>query len=145
VESPGLLAHYKYDPFGRRIEKEANGTITRYTYDGPNILLEYDGENNIKSRYLHNLAIDDPLAIEHGGKVHYYQKDGLGSVVALTDETGQVVQSYEYDSFGKIQPDGHIQNLTFHVEDEQRLLYCARIMIPRQKTSPKTPSALPVI
>jgi len=40
--------------------------------------------------------------MEQGGKVYYYQKDGLGSVVALTDEAGQVMQRYEYDSFGKI-------------------------------------------
>jgi len=130
VESPGLIAQYKYDPFGRRIEKNVNGAITRYTYDGPNILLEYDGENDIKSRYLHTLAIDDILSVEQGGKVYYYQKDGLGSVVALTDEAGQVVQSYEYDSFGKIvNQTGSIRNpftYTGREYDEETGLYFYR-------------------
>ena len=130
VESPGIVAHYKYDPFGRRIEKEANGTITRYTYDGPNILLEYDGEGNIRSRYLHNLTIDDPLSTEQGGKVYYYQKDGLGSVVGLTDEAGQVVQIYEYDSFGRIiNQTGSIRNpfsYTGREYDEETGLYYYR-------------------
>jgi RHS repeat-associated protein len=107
-----------------------NGTITRYTYDGPNILLEYDGQNNIKSSYLHNLAIDDPLAVEQGGKVYYYQKDALGSVVALTNESGQIVQSYEYDSFGKlINQTGSIRNpftYTGREYDEETALYYYR-------------------
>ena len=102
VETPSTLARYKYDPFGRRIEKEATGQITRYLYDGPNILLEYDGQNNIKSSYLHTLAIDDPLALEQNGKSYYYHKDGLGSIQSLTDEAGQVIQSYEYAGFGRI-------------------------------------------
>ena len=79
---------------------EANGQITRYLYDGPNILLEYDGQNNIKSSYLHTLAVDDPLALEQNGKAYYYHKDGLGSIRSLTDEAGQVIQSYEYAGFG---------------------------------------------
>ena len=29
VDYFGMLAQYKYDPFGRRIEKNVNGTITR--------------------------------------------------------------------------------------------------------------------
>jgi len=130
VESSGVLVQYKYDPFGRRIEKNVNGTITRYCYDGPNILLEYDGEGNIKSRYLHNLAIDDILAMEQAGKVYYYQKDALGSVVALTDEAGQVVQTYEYDSFGKItNQTGSIRNpftFTGREYDEETTLYYYR-------------------
>ncbi len=102
AETPATLARYKYDPFGRRIEKEVNGQITRHLYDGPNILLEYDGQNNIKSSYLHTLAIDDPLALEQNGKAYYYHKDGLGSIRSLTDEAGQLIQSYEYTGFGKI-------------------------------------------
>ncbi len=33
---------------------------------------------------------------------YYYLADGLGSIVDLTEETEAVVESYEYDSFGKI-------------------------------------------
>jgi len=32
----------------------------------------------------------------------YYLYDGLGSVIAVTDDLGQVVATYEYDVFGKI-------------------------------------------
>jgi RHS repeat-associated protein len=32
----------------------------------------------------------------------YYHADGLGSIVALTDSSGKVQQTYEYDSFGNL-------------------------------------------
>jgi RHS repeat-associated protein len=96
------LITYKYDPFGRRIEKDVNGVITKYVYDGENILLEYDGSNTLVASYTHNLGIDDPLAVEISGQKYYYHKDALGSIVAMTDESGNIVQTYEYDSFGNI-------------------------------------------
>ena len=39
------LAAYHYDGLGRRIEKNVNDAITRYAYDGDNVLLEYDGRH----------------------------------------------------------------------------------------------------
>jgi hypothetical protein len=95
-------AQYKYDPFGRRIEKNVNGEIARYVYDGPNIVTEYDGNWNVKSGYVHNLGIDDPLSIQQGENVYFYHKDGLGSVTELTDVNGNVVKTYRYKAFGEI-------------------------------------------
>ena len=43
----GTVVAYRYDPFGKRIEKNVNGTITRYLYDGEDILYEVDGSNTI--------------------------------------------------------------------------------------------------
>jgi RHS repeat-associated protein len=115
VEYPGMVAQYKYDPFGRRIEKNVNGDITRYVYDGSNIVTEYDANGNVKNAYIHNLAIDDPFAVQQGTHTYFYQKNGLGSVVNLTDGTGSVVNSYIYKSFGEIysQTSSVVQPLTF--------------------------------
>ncbi|MBI4379506.1 MAG: peptidoglycan DD-metalloendopeptidase family protein [Nitrospinae bacterium] len=61
-------------------------------------------------------GIDESLAIERlapehfnqgKGKVYYYHADGLGSVTALTDSKGKVVQRYDYDSFGNLKHRGH--------------------------------------
>jgi RHS repeat-associated protein len=98
---------FKYDTFGRRIEKSVNdgGTVTttRYLYDGGNILYEYDGNNAITVRYVHNLGIDDALGIERNGILYAYHKDGLGSITAITgNNVSSPVQTYEYDSFGNI-------------------------------------------
>jgi len=102
IQYPNMDARYKYDLFGRRIEKNVNGVVTQYVYDGDNMVAEYDGTGTVKSKYLFNLAIDDPLSVEQGGNIYYYHKDGLGSITELTDASGSVVKSYKYNSFGEI-------------------------------------------
>ena len=98
------IATYKYDPLGRRIEKNVITTTPtftyKYIYDGANILYEYDEANVIKTRYTHNQAIDDPLAIEEYGTLYTYHKDTLGSIRAITDSTQATINTYRYDSFG---------------------------------------------
>ena len=36
------------------------------------------------------------------GGTHHYLTDGLGSTLALTDEAGDVVNTYDYDVFGAL-------------------------------------------
>jgi RHS repeat-associated protein len=40
--------------------------------------------------------------MEKNSQKYYYHLDGLGSVTGITDATGNVVQRYEYDSYGNI-------------------------------------------
>ena len=47
-------------------------------------------------------GIDQPLAMNRGGVMHYYLADGLGSIRALADSAGNVDQAYEYSVFGEI-------------------------------------------
>jgi RHS repeat-associated protein len=115
------IISFKYDPFGRRIEKrieeiedgESEVKIYRYVYDHEDIILEYmtkreDGkERREVTRYLHGPGIDEPLAVEQKGRVYYYHADGLGSITALTDKKGRVVQRHEYDSFGNLRHQGN--------------------------------------
>jgi len=98
----GTVAEYKYDPLGRRIEKNIGGVATRYLYDNEDIIAEYDGSNVLVAEYVHGAGIDEPLAMIKAGQTYYYHTDGLGSITALTDQSGQIVQKYEYDSFGEI-------------------------------------------
>mgnify|MGYP006270604935 CR=1 FL=1 len=93
---------YKYDPFGRRIEKNVNGTLTKYLYDDNSIILEYDGNDQVVTRFTHGTGIDEPIRIQKNGQIYYYHFDGLGSVTAITDSTGSVAQRYDYGSFGNI-------------------------------------------
>ncbi len=105
------FASYKYDGLGRRIEKDVNGNVVRYVYDNEDILLEYDGSNVLQARYTHGVGIDEPLVMERDldlsgtfevAEAFYYHTDGLGSVVNLTNNLGNPVHSYVYDSFGNI-------------------------------------------
>jgi len=102
VESPDKVIHYRYDPFGQRIEMEVNGKVSRYVYDIANINLEYGPKGNIKSRFVHSLGIDEPLLLVRGKHKYYYHADGLGSITDLTDDSGAVVKSYQYKSFGRV-------------------------------------------
>ena len=95
-------ATYKYDGIGRRIEKNVNGTITRYVYDGEDILLEYDGTNTFVSRYTHGDRTDQPLMVQRAGVgFFYYHVDHQGSIRNLTDSSGTIANSYMYDSYGQ--------------------------------------------
>ena len=93
---------YKYDGLGRRIEKNVNGSITRYVYDGQNIALEYDRTNTFVARYSHGQHTDQPLAVQRAGVgFFYYHADHQGSIINLTDSSGLVANSYLYDSYGR--------------------------------------------
>ncbi|MCX5719089.1 MAG: hypothetical protein NT055_03830, partial [Nitrospirae bacterium] len=89
------------DSFGRRIEKNVNGTITKYVYDNEDIITEYDGNNQLIASYTHGTGIDEPISMTNG-QTYYYHTDALGSIIAITDSNRNVVQRYEYDSFGNI-------------------------------------------
>ena len=97
------MASYRYDVLGRRIEKNVNGVITRYVYDGYDIVLEYDGSNTLAARYSHGDRIDQPLSMERGGDSYFYHTDHLRSVRTLTDASGVVVNSYDYDTYGRVE------------------------------------------
>jgi RHS repeat-associated protein len=102
---------FKYDPFGRRIEKKLTTIIKgitktatwNYVYDDDNISLEiYTNEAGIaeKTWYTHGTGTDEHLALERNGSNYFYHADGLGSITSITDSSKAVVQTYSYDSFG---------------------------------------------
>ena len=104
IDFPDLtFATYRYDGLGRRIEKNVNGVITRYVYGGENILLEHDGNNTLLARYSHGDRRDQVLANERGGQNFFYHADHQGSSRKVTDSAGNVVNSYDYDAYGRIE------------------------------------------
>lgn len=77
--------------------------MTKYVYDRDDILLELDGANSITTRYTRGIGLDQPLITERGGQSFFYHSDTLGSITEITDTGGNVVKSYKYSSFGKIE------------------------------------------
>jgi len=93
---------YQYDGLSRRTVKNVNGTITRYVYDGDDLVLEYDENDTFVARYSHGDQIDQPLAVQRAGVgFFYYQSDHQGSITHLTDSSGLIANSYLYDSYGR--------------------------------------------
>ncbi|HXM68677.1 MAG TPA: hypothetical protein VN911_18255 [Candidatus Acidoferrum sp.] len=93
---------FKYDPFGRRIQKSGPNGLTNYLYDGNNDIGEVDNAGNVLARYIQGNHIDEPYAEQRSGTTSYYEDDGGDSVTSLTSSAGAVANSYAYDSFGKL-------------------------------------------
>jgi RHS repeat-associated protein len=102
AETQGVSVQYVYIPDGRQTKQVANGTTTNYFHDGNNPLAEYDGGSQRTVRFTYNLLIDDIISAERGDSVSWYHKDGLGSVIALTDVNETTTDEYQYDPFGGI-------------------------------------------
>jgi len=93
---------FKYDPFGRRIQKASWLGTTNYLYEGRNLLEELDASGNALARYTQSPGLDQPLAELRSTVTSYYEQDGLGSVSALSNSAGALANTYTYDSFGKL-------------------------------------------
>ncbi|MGE3310769.1 MAG: RHS repeat-associated core domain-containing protein [Limisphaerales bacterium] len=101
----GVDARYVYDPLGRRIEKRVsfNGgpeVRTQYHYLGLQLLEEQDGNGQSLATYVYRGPLDSLLHARIGPNDLYYHADDQGSILALSDATGAVVESYAYDDFG---------------------------------------------
>jgi RHS repeat-associated protein len=97
---PGIPVSFKYDPFGRRIEKSTSSTTSIYAYDGDNLIEETNSSGAAVARYAQTETIDEPLAMLRSATTSYYQADGLGSVTSLSNAAGALAQTYTLDSFG---------------------------------------------
>jgi RHS repeat-associated protein len=97
---PLTAVTFKYDPFGRRIEKISPNATSIFVYDGDSLVETANSSGGEVARYTQGQDIDEPLAMERGSTVDYCEADGLGSVTSLSASNGTVAQSYTYDSFG---------------------------------------------
>jgi RHS repeat-associated protein len=93
---------FRYDPFGRRIQKSGPLGTTNYLYDGANVLEEVDTSNNVLARYTFTMVIDEPLSMLRSGTTSYYQSDASGSSTSLTNAAGALANTYTYDSYGNL-------------------------------------------
>ncbi len=115
---------FKYDPFGRRIEKNVatfeSGIPTTYkytyVYDNEDIILEVlertqnGNTTTTTTAYTHGPGIDEPLSLTRDGQTWYYHADGLGSITSISDSAQAVVNRYAYDSFGALKSDETVRN-----------------------------------
>jgi len=104
ANATGLAATYAYDPLGRRTKKSGTGvTTTYYLSDGTDEIAEYDSTKTVTVRYIPGPAIDEPIAMETAstGAKEYFHTDKQGSVSAMSDATGAMVEGpYTYDPYG---------------------------------------------
>jgi RHS repeat-associated protein len=98
LTSLGSAAQYSYDGFGLRTQKNVAGVVTNYTWNIvqglPTVIL--DGQ----TAYVTGLGGLPLEQITPSGQVYYYHSDQQGSTRAMTDSSGAVVQTYDYDAYG---------------------------------------------
>ncbi|MFZ3200416.1 MAG: RHS repeat-associated core domain-containing protein [Candidatus Acidiferrales bacterium] len=97
----GGTVTFKYDPFGKRIEKISPTTTSIFVYDRDNLAETVNSSGGAVARYTQAQNVDEPLAMQHGATIDYYEADGLGSITSLTNSAGAVADTYTHDSFGK--------------------------------------------
>jgi RHS repeat-associated protein len=101
----GQTASYRYDAFGRRISKTVNGETTEFFWQGDHLVAE-SSEHEYRS-YVYEPGTFRPLALLDGkgpkkACPFYYQLDHLGTPQELTDYSGDIVWSAQYDAYGKV-------------------------------------------
>lgn len=100
----GLAGSYKYDAQGRRSWAIENGTTNWFVYDGIHVVADLDSSGGLARSYVWGPGIDNLLSMTtYGGTTNtfYALKDHLGSILALTDGSGNIVESYRYDAWGR--------------------------------------------
>jgi len=98
----GLTVNYKYDALGRRIQRTTSaGADERFVYDGQDVLLDLNSSGAVTTSYLNGPGVDDHLRQTNTSTgVSYFLTDHLGTTTSLTDGSGTVVETLNYDSFG---------------------------------------------
>jgi RHS repeat-associated protein len=98
---------FTYDVFGRRAKKSIGGQSTQYLYDGVNPIQEHSG-TSILANMLSGLDVDEVFTRSENSNPGSSQflSDALGSVVSLTDPSGNIQADYTYEPFGRTQISG---------------------------------------
>jgi RHS repeat-associated protein len=96
-----VIAQYEYDDEGKRIRSVTSKGTINYFYDGDQVLYETDQNNKLIAEYTYNDA-GQPVSMDKDGKRYYYHYNAHGDVIALTDESGNIVAQYHYDAWGNI-------------------------------------------
>jgi len=104
---------YSYRGDGLRNSATTGGATTTFTWDinaGLPVILD-DG-----SQYIYGNGLIAQVA---GANTSYYLSDGLGSVLATTDASGNVVNTYTYDVYGKTTASSGSQPNSFQFAGQQ--------------------------
>ena len=92
---------YTYDVENIRVKKAYGDTDTTYTHNANSKLsqLLMKTENGVTTKYVYGLGL---IYEETTNDIKVYHYDYRGSTVALTDSTGEVTDTFEYDTYGSM-------------------------------------------
>lgn len=93
---------YTYDGNGMRYKKVVGGKTTNFYYNGTQLLLEDRVSGIGRIYYIYGASGIAGMVLQEGysPKTYYFDKNTLGDIIAIRDESGNVVASYKYDAWG---------------------------------------------
>jgi RHS repeat-associated protein len=123
--SGSVIASYRYDALGRRVEKNAGGTVERHIlsiWNDPGVIEDlshvvsvYDGSDVWRQNFVWSDEVDGIQMLEQKDVLDYdadgnttevtrafYHRNALGSVMEITDLNQAVMVSYRYDAYGRV-------------------------------------------
>jgi RHS repeat-associated protein len=122
----GVNLAMAYDGDNKVVSRTLNGTTRYFIYDGWSLIAEYNSTGDLVKTYVHGAGIDEILVQTQGSTDAFYHHDGLGSTVLLTNASGNIVRSYEYDVFGQVSNPPSVDNLFSADPYANRFLYTGR-------------------
>jgi len=104
VDEVSSLVEYSYDVLERRINRTEGTNVEHYIYSGNHVVADLDETGGLLRTYVYGPGIDNLLSLTTYGaetNTYYALKDRLNTVHALIDASGQIVERYEYDAWGR--------------------------------------------
>jgi RHS repeat-associated protein len=112
-DNVSVLHDYTYDAGNRRILDVEPGEVTRFVLDGNQEIEARDGTGALLRQYVFGPGIDElvlmdtfqpvgiaPLVVSVFEERFWYHLNDQQSTIGLTNETGHVVEAYEYSPYG---------------------------------------------
>jgi RHS repeat-associated protein len=100
IAGPNGNASFRYDAFGRRLEKTVDGQTTAFLYDGAQAFAELRS-GVIDTTYHTGIAIDEVVARYGSSGSKTLLTDALASVIAQANEDQSIANFYEYSPYGE--------------------------------------------
>ncbi|NGX42847.1 MAG: tRNA nuclease WapA [Chlamydiae bacterium] len=99
---------YRYDPFGRRIERRDSDATVQYLYQFDTEIGAYENGSLREFRAIHGQFA--PFAIELEGSVYSPIRNHRGDICVLLDGQRAPVSTYRYDAFGEFSSHGIVES-----------------------------------
>ncbi len=106
----GNTVSYSYDALGRLAARTDAAGTRRYIWDGDDLITEDTSTHVTAASYVWGARPEEPLLQTRSGRRLFYLQDENANVTALTDESGAVVESYEYEAFGALRKSTGVPN-----------------------------------
>ena len=106
--APTTTYNYRYDADGRRVRQDSAGGSLRYSYYAKDGRVLWQRDEPAGKR-ISNVYFADSLVAEYSRPISgntvtisYLHTDALGSPIAKTNSSGSVIETSEYEPYGKL-------------------------------------------